>query len=132
MELAIALAEGTKWLGFQFKKSNVLYMNMEINSASVTQRLIEIYKASEMEPKHDDDLIIWNPRGYAMPLDELALILIRREFLRGYDTIIVDLIYKGITGDENNASDIGVFTNLFDKICKERQVAWSSSVTITP
>ena len=53
MELAIALVEGTKWLGFQCKKSKVLYVNLEIDPASVTHRLIEIYKALEMEPKHE-------------------------------------------------------------------------------
>jgi RecA-family ATPase len=70
MELAIALTEGTKWLGFQCKKSKVLYVNLEIDPASVTHRLIEIYKAIKMEPKHGDDLMIWNLRGYAMPLDD--------------------------------------------------------------
>jgi regulatory protein RepA len=42
IELAIALSEGTKWLGFQCKKSKLLYVNLEIDPASVTQRLIEI------------------------------------------------------------------------------------------
>lgn len=119
MELAIALTEGTKWLGFQCKKSKVLYVNLEIDPASVTHRLMEIYKALKMDLKHGDDLMIWNLRGYAIPLDELAPILIRRVLLRGYDAIIIDPIYKVITGDENNASDMGAFTNLFDKICKE-------------
>jgi regulatory protein RepA len=119
MELAIALAEGTKWLGFQCKKSKVLYINLEIDRPSFINRFIQIYEAMKLKPKHNHDISIWNLRGEAMPLDKLAPILIRRVVRRGYDAIIIDPIYKVITGDENNATDMGAFTNLFDKICKE-------------
>jgi len=119
MELAIALSEGMKWLGFQCKKSKVLYINLEIDRPSFINRFIQIYEAMKLKPKHNHDIAIWNLRGESMPLDKLAPILIRRVLLRGYDAIIIDPIYKVITGDENNASDMGAFTNLFDKICKE-------------
>ena len=36
-----------------------------------------------------------------------------------FDAVILDPIYKVITGDENNASDMGAFCNQFDKICSE-------------
>jgi len=119
MELAIALSEGTKWLSFQCKKSKVLYINLEIDETSCPHRFIEIYKALKIKPKHSHDIVIWNLRGRAMPLDQLAPLLIRRVVHQGYEAIIIDPIYKVITGDENNASDMGAFTNLFDKICKE-------------
>jgi RecA-family ATPase len=119
MELAIALAEGTKWLGFQCKKSKVFYINLEIDRPSFINRFVQIYEALNLKPKHHHDIAIWNLRGESMPLDKLAPILIRRVAQRGYDAIIIDPIYKVITGDENNASDVGAFTNLFDKICKE-------------
>jgi regulatory protein RepA len=54
-----------------------------------------------------------------MSLDELAPILTRRVYLRWYDATIIDPIYKVITGDENNVSDMGAFTNFFVKISKE-------------
>ena len=54
-----------------------------------------------------------------MPLDKLVPKLIRKVQNQGFDAIIIDPIYKVITGDENNASDMGVFSNLFDKICNE-------------
>lgn len=119
MELAIALAEGTKWLGFQCKKSKVIYINLEIDRPSFINRFIQIYEAIKLKPKHNHDIAIWNLRGEAMPLDKFAPILIRRVAQRGYDAIIIDPIYKVITGDENKASDMGAFTNLFDMICKE-------------
>jgi len=36
-----------------------------------------------------------------------------------FDAIVIDPIYKVITGDENNASEMGAFCNQFDKICTE-------------
>jgi len=119
MELTIALSEGIKWLGFQCRKSKVLYINLEIDPNSINHRFAEIYRAMKIKPLHSNNVSIWNLRGYAMPLDKLAPILIRRVANKDFDVIIIDPIYKVITGDENNASDMGYFTNQFDKICLE-------------
>ena len=88
MQLAIALSEGTKWLGFRCKKSKVLYVNLEIDRASFIHRFTHIYEALKLKPKHSHDISIWNLRGIALPLDKLAPILIRRVASRGYDAII--------------------------------------------
>ena len=119
MELAVALSEGMEWLGFKCKKSRVLYVNLEIDSASFVNRFAEIYKALKLTPKHSDDISIWNLRGHAVPLDKLVPKLIRRISNKQYDAVIIDPIYKVITGDENNASEMGAFCNQFDKICNE-------------
>ncbi len=119
IELCIALSEGMKWLGFQCKKSKVLYVNLEIDAASCINRFAEIYKALKLKPKYSHDIVIWNLRGRAMPLDKLVPKLIRKVANQGYDAIIIDPIYKVITGDENNASEMGAFSNQFDKICNE-------------
>lgn len=123
MELAVALSEGIKWLGFQCKKSKVLYINLEIDRPSFINRFIEIYKAMKLKPKYSHDIAIWNLRGEAMPLDKLVPILVRRIKNQGFDAVIIDPIYKVITGDENNASQMGAFSNQFDKICKEAGVS---------
>ena len=123
MELAVALSEGIKWLGFQCKKSKVLYINLEIDRPSFINRFVEIYKAMKLQPKHSHDIAIWNLRGEAMPLDKLVPILVRRIKNQGFDAVIIDPIYKVITGDENNASQMGAFSNQFDKICKEAGVS---------
>ncbi len=119
MELCIALSEGSKWLGFQCKKSKILYVNLEIDSASCINRFAEIYKALKITPKHSCDIVLWNLRGRAMPLDKLVPRLIRKVSNQGFDAVIIDPIYKVIMGDENNASEMGVFCNQFDKICNE-------------
>ena len=38
IELCIAIAEGTEWLGFKCKKGKVLYVNLEIDPASCMNR----------------------------------------------------------------------------------------------
>lgn len=119
MELAIALSEGSTWLGFKCKKSKVLYVNLEIDSASCINRFSEIYKALKITPKHSADISIWNLRGHAVPLDKLVPKLLRRISNQHFDAVIIDPIYKVIMGDENNASEMGAFCNQFDKICNE-------------
>ena len=120
MELCVALSEGIKWIDrFKCKKSKVLYVNLEIDPASCINRFIEIYRAMKYTPKHSEDIVIWNLRGHAIPLDKLVPKLIRRIANQHFDAVIIDPIYKVITGDENNASEMGQFCNQFDKICAE-------------
>lgn len=119
MELCIALAEGRSWLGFPCKKGRVLYVNLEIDPASAINRFLRIYEALGIPIRHSDDIVIWNLRGHAVPLDQLVPKLIRRVRDQHFDAIIIDPIYKVITGDENNASEMGAFCNQFDKICTE-------------
>lgn len=119
MELSIAISEGTKWLGFQCKQGKVLYVNLEIDPASCVNRFLKIYKVLGLTPKHMDDIVIWNLRGHAVPLDQLVPKLIRRVRDMRLDAIIIDPIYKVITGDENSASDMAAFCNQFDRICTE-------------
>ena len=97
----------------------MLYVNLEIDPASCVNRFLKIYKALGLTPKHMDDIVIWNLRGHAVPLDQLVHKLIRRVRDMRLDAIIIDPIYKVITGDENSASDMAAFCNQFDRICTE-------------
>jgi RecA-family ATPase len=120
MELAVALANGEKWIGFQCRKSRVLYINFEIDSASCIHRFMDIRAALQqyhgMDCSHSDDLMIWNLRGHAMPLNEMVPKITAKCKDFNLDVILVDPIYKVLMGDENNASDMGAFCNEFDKI----------------
>ena len=119
MELCIAIAEGKEWLGFPCRKGRVLYVNLEIDPASAINRFFKIYQALGIPMKHAEDIVIWNLRGHAIPLDQLVPKMVRRVRDQHLDAIIIDPIYKVITGDENNASDMGAFCNQFDRICAE-------------
>ncbi|MCD8021498.1 MAG: AAA family ATPase, partial [Lachnospiraceae bacterium] len=117
MELCIAIAEGTSWLGLKCKKGRVLYVNLEIDPASAICRFMNIYETLGIKMANAKNIVIWNLRGHAVPLDQLVPKLNRRLRHQNFDAIIIDPIYKVITGDENNASEMGYFCNQFDRIC---------------
>lgn len=119
IELAIAVAEGAQWLGRQCRQGRVLYVNLELDRNSCTRRFSDVYAALGIPPRHHDFIDRWNLRGRALPLDRLAPKLIRRAEKRGYEAVIVDPIYKVLTGDENSASEMAAFCNLFDRIVRD-------------
>lgn len=116
IELCIAIAEGKTWMGRNCQQGKVMYVNLELDRASCIKRFIDVYTALNIAPNHLRDIIIWNLRGMAPALDKLVPKLIRRSEKMGYIAIIVDPIYKIITGDENSASEMAKFCNQFDKI----------------
>ena len=119
MELCWAIAEGRKWLKYQCAMGKVLYVNLEIDPASCKHRFKDILDALGWTPHHADNLHIWNLRGNAKPLNELVPQLARRIKKKNYAAVVIDPVYKVITGDENNASEMGRFCNQLDRICKE-------------
>ena len=63
-------------------------------------------------------------KKYGWIMLAVLLVLIAAVLIVGFqvrnqqlDAIIIDPIYKVITGDENSASDMAAFCNQFDKIC---------------
>ncbi|MGN1030070.1 MAG: AAA family ATPase, partial [Butyricicoccaceae bacterium] len=119
IELSICIAEGKRWMGFACAQGRVLYVNLELDRASCLHRFRDVYTAMGIEPEHLNNLDIWNLRGKSVPMDALAPKLIRRAAGRGYLAIIIDPIYKVITGDENSADQMAKFCNQFDKVCTE-------------
>lgn len=123
MNLAISLAEGADWLGMQCKQGRVCYVNLELDSASCIHRFKEIYTKRGLNPDHIGAIDIWNLRGHAVPMDRLASILIHRFKDKRYEAVIIDPIYKVLTGDENNATEMSQFCSYFDKVATELNVA---------
>lgn len=119
IELAIAIAEGGTWLGCKCAQGRVLYVNLELHKDSCTRRFAAAYKVMDIPVRHNDFIDRWNLRGCTEPMDKLTPKLIRRAKDRGYALIIIDPIYKVLTGDENSASDMAQFSCYFDKIAKE-------------
>ncbi|WP_419879354.1 AAA family ATPase [Brevibacillus centrosporus] len=119
IQLSIAIAEGIKWLGWQCTQGRVLYVNLELDSASALDRFKNVYIALGLQPNNIDKIDIWNLRGKSVPMDKLAPKLIRRAAKKGYIAVIIDPIYKVLTGDENSADQMAHFTNQFDKIATE-------------
>lgn len=123
IELCCAIAEGRSWLGFECAQGRVMYVNLELDRASCLHRFKDVYSALKWEPCNLTNIDIWNLRGKSIPMDKLAPKLIRRASKRDYIAIIIDPIYKIITGDENSADQMAHFCNQFDKVCAELECA---------
>lgn len=123
IELCIAIAEGVRWFNWQCACGRVLYVNLELDRASCLHRFKDVYAALGLAPKRLENIDIWNLRGNSVPMDKLAPKLIRRAYKKNYIAVIIDPIYKVITGDENSADQMAHFCNQFDKICTELNAA---------
>ena len=119
IELCVAIAEGKNWLQWQCARGRVMYVNLELDRASCLHRFRDVYQALGWKPEHLGSIDIWNLRGKSVPMDKLAPKLIRRAAKKDYVAIIIDPIYKVITGDENSADQMANFCNQFDKVCTE-------------
>lgn len=119
IELCIAIAEGKTWLGWLCSQGKVLYVNLELDRASCLHRFKDVYQALGWRPENVRNIDIWNLRGKSVPMDKLAPKLIRRALKKDYVAVVIDPIYKVITGDENSADQMAAFCNQFDKICTE-------------
>jgi RecA-family ATPase len=119
IEMCIAIAEGRKWIGFNCTQGKVMYVNLELDRASCLHRFKDVYEALNWKPNNLSNIDIWNLRGKSVPMDKLAPKLIRRASKKNYIAIIIDPIYKVITGDENSADQMAHFCNQFDKVCTE-------------
>lgn len=100
-----------------------MYVNLELDRASCLHRFKDVYGGMGLRPEHLSNIDIWNLRGKSRPMDKLAPMLIRRAAKKNYTAIIIDPIYKVITGDENSADQMANFCNQFDKVCTELKVA---------
>lgn len=119
IQLCCSLAEGRPWMGFPCAQGKVLYVNLELDRASCLHRFRDVYEALGWQAKSLGNIDIWNLRGRSIPMDKLAPKLIRRALKKNYLAVVIDPIYKVITGDENSADQMANFCNQFDKVCTE-------------
>lgn len=119
INLAISIAEGIEWLGMKCKQGRVCYINLELDEASCFHRFRDIYAKRGITPKNLSDVDIWNLRGKAATMDRLAPVIIHRFRDKKLAAIIIDPIYKVITGDENNATEMSQFCSYFDQVSTE-------------
>ena len=117
IELAIAFSQGTEWFGFKCEKAKVCYINLEIDRPSAIDRFGIITDALKIDRRVIENIKLINLRGKAKPLNELVPELVKDLRDSQIDVIIIDPIYKVITGDENNATEMAQFCNQFDILC---------------
>lgn len=116
IQLAIAMSQGGRWFGWDVAKGRCLYVNLELDQMSAKHRFWKIHRARGLA-RQPGMIDIWNLRGNSTSLDKLAPKLIRRAQKKNYKMVIIDPIYKVLTGDENSAAEMAAFCNQFDRIC---------------
>lgn len=116
IELAISIAEGRRWIGFQCKRGRVLYLNMELDEASFDDRMKRVYDALELTNRHPENIDIVHLRGKIEKLDRLVPQINRTLKTKEYVAVILDPTYKLGIGDENAADQVTSFCNAIDKI----------------
>lgn len=114
--MCVSIAEGLPWFGWECAQGRVLYVNLELDRASCLHRFRDVYEAMGAVPNNLANIDVWNLRGKSKPMDELAPSLIRRALKTHPIAVIIDPIYKVITGDENSADQMAQFCNNFDKV----------------
>ena len=118
IQLAIAIACGGKWFGWQCKQGRVLYINCELRGESFRQRVWDIADAMKCADRAmiAENMDVWQMRGRAQPLRTSKEHIIEQGETRNYDLVILDPVYKLFAGDENSAEDVSQFMLFMDEL----------------
>lgn len=122
VDLAVSVASGVDWWGWPTKRGRVLYINFEIPQPFFRTRVQSICKKKNVTDISQLD--VWTLRGHADKLKNLLREVIARIKESNYVLVIIDPIYKGLGGrDENAAGDISELCNELERIAVECNVA---------
>ena len=116
LNLALAVATGTPWFGFETKKGKVLILNFEIDAGFYTERASAVAEAMGIAlPKGSIDC--WDLRGYACDIAKLRPAIEARMAGANYDLVVADPLYMLIgERDESNAGDMTDMMNEFSQV----------------
>ena len=123
IEFCLAVASGRTWIGWKCAQGRVLYVNLELDRNSCLHRFKDVCEATGTPREAFRHLDIWNLRGRTESIDKLVPKLVRRAKKHSYKVIVIDPIYKVLTGDENSAEQMAKFCNQFDRIATETGAA---------
>lgn len=119
LELAMAIASGGTWLGLGCTRGRVLYVNMELARESCLNRLHAMQECIGLSQQAAANILIWNLRGTQTTMSNLTPKLLWRLRKDPVDVVILDPIYKLMTGNENDMDTANRFLGHIDRICKE-------------
>jgi len=107
IDLAISVACGVPWWGFDCVKGRVLYINFELFKYEIEQRILEVATAKGVVPQ-PGTLMEFTLRGLLRPVEQICEEL--TEYITNcepFSLIVIDPLYKIMMGrDENAASDM--------------------------
>ena len=117
LDIGISVVSGTPFLGMNTVAGPVLFINLEIQKEFFQRRVRAVQQSKGVN--NLDNLHIWNLRGELVTFDRLLSDL-RRQQNRQYSLIIIDPIYKLMTGkSESSGSNISTLAHNIDRLIAE-------------
>ena len=116
-DLAISIAAGEPWLGFETHQVPVLYVNFELREYYFRSRLSAIQNAKKLSiPK--DQLFVWTLRGTQFSLDTFIPLLIEKIQQHAIAIVFIDPFYKLLSplDDENSQTHMVAILNRFNPL----------------
>ncbi|MBI4024227.1 MAG: AAA family ATPase [Verrucomicrobia bacterium] len=122
LDLALAVSTGGRWLAFPTTQARVLYVNFELPTFAIQDRLRTI--AAARQTTIPAALTIWNLRGYAAAYGVLLPAIAARMKGQDFGLVILDPSYKLLgDADENSARDIALLLNTLEKLAVQSGAA---------
>lgn len=123
LDLALSVAHGEPWLGFETERGPVLYLNFEIQPHPWQRRITAVADTKGITLK-PGVIKLWNLRGHAADFQTLLPRVIAATKESGFALIVLDPIYKlyGRT-DENKAGDVAALLNGMESLAVETGAA---------
>lgn len=123
IELCLAMATGTEWLGHRCQQRRVLFVNPEVDAAECEHRVHEVAKRMPGIGMGDVDanLRYVHARGVKLTLPKLAAKMRYARDVLGeeFGMVLVDSIYMAGLGDECDGAGVGSFLQMLQAIGTE-------------
>ena len=123
LDLAMSIAAGVPWLGFETSKAKVLYVDFELRPKTLQTRLQTI-KAARNLTWEKPMLELMPLRGKAAGYEKLLPKILTAIKDKEYGVVIFDPVYKLYgNADENKAGDIARLLNELERLAVESGAA---------
>ena len=119
--LALSVATGRDWLGFPTERGPVLLIDAELHPETLASRLRSVRQTSGIHHTETPDLRIRSVRGQRVTIDEIAAQAATTP--TPYRLIILDAMYRFLTGEENSNEDMTRVYNALDSIARSTGAA---------
>ncbi|HZR17964.1 MAG TPA: AAA family ATPase [Verrucomicrobiae bacterium] len=127
IDLAVSVAYGLPWIGFETTQAKVCYLNFELPAFGFQQRVLRVMgakDASKMNQPGPGWFQVWNLRGHSAGHKIIVPRLRDHLLSSGCGLIVLDPIYKLYGGaDENSAGDISELQNSLEALSNETGAA---------
>ncbi len=124
LDLALSVASGEKWWGRRCTKLPVVYINFELHTWAIAQRINALCAARPECRGMGETLHVWNLRGHNADLTLLRPKLEEQLARHGFGLIILDPAYKVLGDrDENANGEIASLMNELEKLAQSSGAA---------